>query len=278
MIVAPIPSRESARLDALYRSHILDTPSEPAFDELARLAAYVCRTPIAVISLVDATRQWFKSVVGLPYTESPRSTAFCAHTILGTDLFIVEDAGADTRFADHPWVVEPPSIRFYAGVPLITPDGYAIGSLAVMDVATRTLSSEQLACLRTIANQVMAQLELRRAPRSDSRHEPDRENETEDLGKVMQTILDRTVHLAGSSYFAALIQELATATGADHAFCARVLPRGNRAQTLALWSGGSAQPNFEYDLAGTPCEQVSGGTPCHYQTGVQALFPDDTLL
>ncbi len=85
MVAAPIPSCESARLDALHRCHILDTPSEPAFDELARLAAYVCRTPMAVISLVDATRQWFKSVVGLPFTESPRSIAFCAHTILGTD-------------------------------------------------------------------------------------------------------------------------------------------------------------------------------------------------
>lgn len=192
MIVAPIPSRESARLDALYRSHILDTPAEPAFDELARLAAYVCRTPIAVISLVDATRQWFKSVVGLPYTESPRSTAFCAHTILGTDLFIVEDADADERFADHPWVVEPPSIRFYAGVPLITPDGYAIGSLAVMDVAPRTLSPEQRACLRTIANQVMAQLELRRVARPDSRPEQVRRSKPEDPALCEECLAQNT--------------------------------------------------------------------------------------
>ena len=212
MIVAPIPSRESARLDALYRSHILDTPSEPAFDELARLAAYVCRTPIAVISLVDATRQWFKSVVGLPYTESPRSTAFCAHTILGTDLFIVEDAGADTRFADHPWVVEPPSIRFYAGVPLITPDGYAIGSLAVMDVATRTLSSEQLACLRTIANQVMAQLELRRAPRSVICQDQGRWNETEDLA---QATPDRIARHAEPASVPALCEECSAQNTAD---------------------------------------------------------------
>mgnify|MGYP001563056644 CR=1 FL=1 len=276
--MTPKPSCESARLEALYRYDILDTVSDPAFDDLARLASYICRTPIAVISFVDAERQWFKSSVGLDQKEARRERAFCAHTILGTDCFIVGKADADERFKDHPWVIGPPALRFYAGIPLTTPGGYAIGSLAVMDVVPRILPPEQQDCLRTIANQVMAQMELRRAPRSDSRHEPDRENETEDLGKVMQTILDRTVHLAGSSYFAALIQELATATGADHAFCARVLPRGNRAQTLALWSGGSAQPNFEYDLAGTPCEQVSGGTPCHYQTGVQALFPDDTLL
>ncbi len=165
MILAPIPSRESARLDALYRSQILDTPSESAFDELARLAAYVCRTPMAVISLVDSTRQWFKSVVGLPYTESPRSTAFCAHTILGADLFIVEEADADHRFHDHPWVIAPPAVRFYAGAPLRTAEGYAIGSLAVMDSVARTLTPEQRTGMQTLAKQVMALLELRQAGR-----------------------------------------------------------------------------------------------------------------
>ena len=102
MIAAPIPSREAARLAALHRYHILDTSSEPAFDELARLAAYVCRAPIAVISFVDSSRQWFKSTVGLSFTDCTRSEAFCAHTILGTDLFIVEEAAADERFVDHP--------------------------------------------------------------------------------------------------------------------------------------------------------------------------------
>lgn len=173
MIVAPIPSRESARLDALHRCQILDTPPEPAFDDLARLAAYVCRAPIAVVSLVDSTRQWFKSSVGLPFAECPRSAAFCAHTILGTDLFIVEEADADERFADHPWVVASPSIRFYAGMPLITPDGHAIGSLAVMDVVPRTLTPEQRAAMQTLANQVMAQCELRGRRSVWSLDEPD---------------------------------------------------------------------------------------------------------
>jgi PAS domain S-box-containing protein len=162
MIAAPITSRESARLAALYRYHILDTSSEPAFDELASLAAYVCRAPIAVISFVDSSRQWFKSTVGLSFADCPRSEAFCAHTILGTDLFIVEDVAADKRFADHPWVVESPSISFYAGVPLITPDGHTIGSLAVMDVVPRTVTHEQRTGMHTLAKQVMAQLELRR--------------------------------------------------------------------------------------------------------------------
>ncbi|SPP63790.1 PAS domain-containing protein [Nitrospira lenta] len=163
MVIAPIPSRESARLEALYRSRILNTPSEPAFDELAQLAAYVCQAPIAVISFVDSTRLSFKSVVGLSsYTPFPRSRAFCAHTILGTDLFIVDAADADERFRDHPWVVASPSIRFYAGAPLLTPDGHALGALAVMDTVPRALTSEQGNALRTLAKQVVAQLELRR--------------------------------------------------------------------------------------------------------------------
>lgn len=173
MIAAPIPSHEPVRLAALHRYHILDTSSEPAFDELARLAAYVCRAPIAVISFVDSSRQWFKSTVGLSVAECPRSEAFCAHTILGTDLFIVEEATADERFTDHRWVAESPSISFYAGVPLITPDGHAIGSLAVMDVVPRTLTPEQCAAMQTLANQVMAQCELRGRRSVRSREETD---------------------------------------------------------------------------------------------------------
>ena len=173
MIAAPIPSHEAARLAALHRYHILDTSSEPAFDELARLAAYVCRAPIAVISFVNSSRQWFKATVDLPFTECPRSEAFCAHTILGTDLFLVEEADVDARFADHPWVVASPSIRFYAGVPLITPDGHAIGSLAVMDAVPRSLTPEQRAAMQTLANQVMAQCELRGRRSVRSREETD---------------------------------------------------------------------------------------------------------
>jgi PAS domain S-box-containing protein len=171
------PSCESARLEALHRYEILGTLPDPAFDDLARLASYICHTPIAAISFVDAERQWFKSAVGLNHREAPREGAFCAHTILGTDVFIVEKADEDERFSGHPWVVEPPALRFYAGIPLISPDGYAIGTLAVMDAAPRTLSPEQQAFLRTITNQVMAQLELRKTPQLDNRRERDRRKE-----------------------------------------------------------------------------------------------------
>ncbi|MDX2213118.1 MAG: GAF domain-containing protein, partial [Oculatellaceae cyanobacterium bins.114] len=159
---APLPENELARLKALQQCRILDTASELAFDDIARLAAYVCQTPIALISLVDAERQWFKARVGLAIAETDRSLAFCSYTILQTDVLVIPDALADPRFADNPLVLSEPYIRFYAGVPLMTADGFPLGSLCVIDYIPRSLSSEQLYALKTLAQQVMKQLELRR--------------------------------------------------------------------------------------------------------------------
>ncbi len=159
---AELPSNETERIEAVHRYHILDTLKEASYDDIALLASEICKTPIAAVSLIDADRQWFKSVVGLEISQSPREAAFCAHAILQPEILIVPDALEDKRFADNPFVLGDPGIRFYAGAPLLTPEGHALGSLCVIDVVQRTLTEAQAASLRALSRQVMAQLELRR--------------------------------------------------------------------------------------------------------------------
>jgi anti-sigma regulatory factor (Ser/Thr protein kinase) len=152
---------EAARLAALRKYRILDTDPEQAFDDLTSLASHICGTPIALISLIDADRQWFKSRVGLTIAETSRSVSFCTHAIKDRKLFVVADARASATFRDNPFVEPDGGIRFYAGAPLVTPEGHAVGTLCVLDRVPRTLNDEQLEALEALRRQVVAQLELR---------------------------------------------------------------------------------------------------------------------
>lgn len=159
---APIPPNEPQRLAALREYRILDSAPEQAYDDIATLAASVCHVPIALVSLVDQSRQWFKSKVGLQQTETDRDVAFCAHAILKPEPLIVSDAQKDQRFADNELVIKTPHIRFYAGFPLFTPEGLALGTLCAMDRKPHRLGVEQTRAMLALSRQVMALLELRR--------------------------------------------------------------------------------------------------------------------
>src|SRR4051812_9694864 len=156
------PINEPERLAALQRYQILDTEPERAFDDLTMLASHICGTPMALITLVDADRQWFKSRIGITPSETSRTISFCSHAIKQRDLFIIPDARDDERTRDNPLVTGDPHIRFYAGAPLITPDGFALGTLCVVDCVTRTLTPDQVEALDALRRQVQSQLELRR--------------------------------------------------------------------------------------------------------------------
>jgi signal transduction histidine kinase len=162
MTPTPLPENELDRLHALIQCRILDTAPEETFDDIVRIAAQVCDTPFAFVSLIDSDRQWFKAKFGLDVSEAPRNYAFCAHTILQADPLIVSDTQLDHRFKDNPFVIADPHIRFYAGVPLTTPEGYGLGSLCVIDQEPRELTAQQIEALEALGRQVKRQLELRR--------------------------------------------------------------------------------------------------------------------
>lgn len=160
---APLPKSEVLRLSALHRYGILDTLAEQSYDDITLLASQICDTPIAVISLVDSERQWFKSSVGLDINETSRDMAFCAHAILQPETtLVVPDAQADPRFSDNPLVLADGGMRFYAGAPLVSPTGEALGTVCVIDRQPRALDEQQIKALQALSRQVIALLEMRR--------------------------------------------------------------------------------------------------------------------
>lgn len=202
---AELPKNESARLEALRRYDILDSGVEQAYDDLTRLAAYIAGTPIALISLVDEHRQWFKSKVGLEVSETPRDQAFCAHAILKPEeTLVVPDAKRDARFADNPLVTGGPGIRFYMGTPLLTPDRQALGTLCVVDREPRQMEPERVAALETLSRQVVAQFELRRVAAALKQEVANRDVYLEQLRSYQQQLEKTNLDLEQASLTDAL--------------------------------------------------------------------------
>ena len=232
MLVAENPA-ESRRLAALRRYEVLDTPAESDFDDIVVLAAQLCRVPIALISLVDSDRQWFKARVGLDVCETARDQSFCAHAMHSDEIMQVPDARLDPRFRDNPLVTGDPHIVFYAGAPLITPSGEALGSICVIDHEPRLLTPAEAHGLRTLARHVVAQFELRRYAKGlDAANERLR-----DADRVKDEFISRVTHelrtplTSINGYLEMLGDDLAAeGTGAD--FLVRIRRNSDRLMRL----------------------------------------------
>jgi diguanylate cyclase (GGDEF)-like protein/PAS domain S-box-containing protein len=200
MQIAPLPSDEQERLATLKRYNILDTEPEPAFDAMVQLASHICKTPIAVISLIDEHRQWFKAVVGLDVRETPRDVAFCAHTVFRGTTMIVRDALEDERFVDNPLVIAAPHMRFYAGVPLVASNGQLLGTLCVIDRVPRDLAPDQLNAIETLAANVMAYLELRLSHKQSQQYLDELHRTQTQLQARQDLLVKLSLHVPGMIY------------------------------------------------------------------------------
>jgi hypothetical protein len=266
----PVPKDEEARVAALHDLQVLDTGPEADFDDIAALASEVCAAPISLVSLVDAKRQWFKAKIGMDAEESEREVSFCAHAILGRDLMVVPDASTDARFADNPYVHTTPGVRFYAGAPLVTSDGTALGTLCVVDYKPHRLTLDETRALRALAKQVSEYLELRkRIITGDAyafeSHDVDLAYLIEGRVRDLRPIADgRNIVMTLSSSGAPIVladpRRLAPAIDYVVFSCLKAAPAGSRVAVKVIdgpapafevsHGGGSIMPAWQADLAG----------------------------
>jgi len=271
MTTAPIPANEVERLAALYRYRILDTPPEAAFDRLTTLAARLFNMPIALVSLVDKSRAWFKSYHGFNLSEVPRDATICSFALLYDQVLVVPDTRQDERFACNPFVQSEPGVRFYAGAPLVTHDGFNLGTLCLLDSQPRdALSAEQQTILADLAAMVVDELELRYAA-----------NRITQIDKALLAVTQGVSAATGEAFFYALVQHFANVLAVDYTYIGLLVERDSdeAIQTIATCAQGQIVDNFEYLLRDTPCQAVLQQRKiCCYPSSVQALFPHAPLL
>ncbi len=267
---APVPSNEIERLAALRRYNILDTPPEAAFDRITSLAARLFEMPIVLVSLLDESRAWFKSCYGFDQGAVQRSASICSFAILSNQVLVVPDTRQDVRFACSQFMQSEPGVRFYAGAPLLTSDGFNIGTLCLIDSKPRApLSDEQQATLADLAAMVVDELELRLAARKIAQ-----------IDAALLTVSQGVSAVTGEAFFLVLVQHLVKTLGMDYIYIGLFKEDNPQAlRTIAACAQGQIIDNFEYLLQDTPCQEVIRQRKmCCYPSGVQALFPNSPLL
>ncbi|HEY9848236.1 MAG TPA: ATP-binding protein [Leptolyngbyaceae cyanobacterium] len=269
MTSAPLPPNEVERLEALRRYNILDTPPEESFDRITALAARLFDVPIALISLVDEYRAWFKSCYGFDSREISRESTICSFAILSEEILVVPDTRNDPRFACQPFAISEPGIRFYAGAPLISADGFNLGTLCLVDNKPRhDLSVEQRATLADLSAIVIDELELRLSARKVAQ-----------LDTALIEVTQGVSAATGEAFFYSLVQHLSKALGVDYAVIGEIAGKEQKISTLALCAGGEIVENIDYLLLNTPCEQVINQRKlCCYPHSLQMQFPGNALL
>ncbi len=264
-----LPINEAARLEALRRYNILDTPPELAFDRITSLAARLFDVPIALVSLIDASRGWFKSCYGFDLQEVQRDATICNFALLSDEVLVIPDTRQDDRLICNPFVQNEPGLRFYAGAPLLTQDGFNLGTLCLLDTKPRlALTPDQQATLADLAAMVMDELELRLA--------------THKISQIDAALVEVTKSVAvvtGEAFFDALVQRFTKVLGVDYAYIGLVKDDPETIRTIATCAKGELIDNFEYSLRDTPCEAaISERKLCCYPNSVQAVFPNAPLL
>jgi signal transduction histidine kinase/ActR/RegA family two-component response regulator len=270
MLTVPLPSNEEQRLKALHRYQVLDTPPEANFDRITNLAARLFDVPITLVSLVDEFRTWFKSCYGFDTHEVDRESSICSLAILDNNVLVIPDTREDARCAGMPLTRTEPGLRFYAGAPLITQDGFILGTLCLLDSKPRQeFNSEQIATLKDLAAIVIDELELHLAAQKIAR-----------MDAALLEITQGVSATTGEAFLFSLVKHLTQVLGVDCAFIGELAGENRQhVKTLAIYDQKNQLENIEYSLVATPCQQViQQKKTCCYPYNLQAAFPTNPLL